>query len=95
MAIVASFTLRSAPATGACGTVGRREARRFVIVHAPVSAHLLRRRRVVDECRGSQIVRRVRRMQGRVLGSDGGRDVWRMGGECGDVDGGVVMGRRM
>jgi len=31
----------------------------------------------------------------RALDEGGGRDVWRMGGECGDVDGGVVMGRRM
>jgi hypothetical protein len=37
----------------------------------------------------------ARRMQGRALGQGGRRAVWKMEGDCGVVDGGVAMGRRM
>ena len=92
MAIVASFTLRSAPATGACGTVGRREARRFVIVHAPVSAPAAsstRRRRMSRFTNRASCAKNARarvgfgRGEGRV---EDGRGVWRCGRRCGDGD---------
>ena len=75
---------------GQCGTVGWSGSEQILVVHASVlSCQQLSSNVVPVDVVCAQ------KMQGRALDGDGRRAVWKMEGECGVVDGCVVMGREI